>query len=99
MKLHKDKLVMELLITTISEKNGVRRDVLGKDYYVTLLLKELTTKENQNFSYFKGGTALYKALKSIRRYRLNCICKWFNFTILKTKKTKTSSFRLWIIKI
>lgn len=53
MKLHKDKLAMELLITNISEKTGVRRDVLEKDYYVTLLLKELTTKENQNIFIFK----------------------------------------------
>ena len=53
MKLHKDKLAMELLITNISEKTGVRRDVLEKDYYVTLLLKELTTKENQNIFIFE----------------------------------------------
>ena len=68
MKLHKDKQAMELLITNISGRTGVRRDVLEKDYYVTLLLKELTTKKDQNFSYFKGGTALYKALKSVRRF-------------------------------
>ena len=68
MKLHKDRQAMEVLITNISGRTGVRRDVLEKDYYVTLLLKELTTKKNQNFSYFKGGTALYKALKSVRRF-------------------------------
>lgn len=56
---------MELLISNISERTGVREDVLEKDYYVTLL-KELSEKKNQNYAYFKGGTALYKALKSIR---------------------------------
>ena len=68
MKLHKSKENMELLISNISERTGVREDVLEKDYYVTLLLKELSEKENQNYAYFKGGTALYKALKSIRRF-------------------------------
>lgn len=37
MKLHKDKKAMELLITNISGRTSVRRDVLEKDYYVTLL--------------------------------------------------------------
>lgn len=68
MKLHKNKQLMELLINNISNRTGIRKDVLEKDYYVALLLKELTTMENQNYSYFKGGTALYKALKSVRRF-------------------------------
>lgn len=68
MKLHESKENMELLISNISERTGVREDVLEKDYYVTLLLKELSEKNNQNYAYFKGGTALYKALKSIRRF-------------------------------
>ena len=68
MKLHENKENMELSISNISERTGVREDVLEKDYYVTLLLKELSEKNNQNYAYFKGGTALYKALKSIRRF-------------------------------
>jgi hypothetical protein len=42
--------------------------VLEKDYYVTLLLQELAEKQNELPAYFKGGTALYKALGSIRRF-------------------------------
>lgn len=68
MKLHESIETMELLISNISRRTGVREDVLEKDYYVTLLLKELSEKNNQNYAYFKGGTALYKALKSIRRF-------------------------------
>ena len=68
MRLHKDRENMETLISNISERTSVREDVLEKDYYVTLLLKELSEKENQNYAYFKGGTALYKALKSVRRF-------------------------------
>lgn len=68
MKLHLDKAAFELVIDDVSKKSFVRRDVLEKDYYVTLLLKELAQKEKQAYAYFKGGTALYKALKSIRRF-------------------------------
>lgn len=51
MKLHKDRQAMEVLITNISGRTGVRRDVLEKDYYVTLLLKELTTKKIKAISF------------------------------------------------
>ena len=68
MKLHLDRAAFQLVVDDISKKCSVRRDVLEKDYYVTLLLKELSEKEHQAYAYFKGGTALYKALKSIRRF-------------------------------
>ncbi|MCM1196144.1 MAG: nucleotidyl transferase AbiEii/AbiGii toxin family protein [Roseburia sp.] len=68
MRLHLDKEAFALIIENISSKHSIRRDILEKDYYVTLLLKELSEKDNQLFAYFKGGTALYKALKSIRRF-------------------------------
>ncbi len=68
MNLHLDRDAFELIIDEVSQTSGVRRDVLEKDYYVTLLLHELAQRENQGFAYFKGGTALYKALRSIRRF-------------------------------
>ncbi len=68
MKLHLDKIAFEQIIDKVSKQYGVRRDVLEKDYYVTLLLLELSQQENQGYAYFKGGTALYKALRSIRRF-------------------------------
>jgi len=68
MKLHLDKDSMETIIDRIASRELIRRDVLEKDYYVTLLLYELSNKDNQGYAYFKGGTALYKALKSIRRF-------------------------------
>ena len=68
MKLHLDKTAFEFIIDEVAQEKRIRRDVLEKDYYVTLLLKELSGKENQGYAYFKGGTALYKALKSIRRF-------------------------------
>lgn len=68
MNLHLDRAAFQFVTDEISKKYSVRRDVLEKDYYVTLLLKELSEKEHQAYAYFKGGTALYKALKSIRRF-------------------------------
>lgn len=46
MKLHFDKAAFQLVVDDISKKCSVRRDVLEKDYYVTLLLKELSEKEH-----------------------------------------------------
>lgn len=68
MKLHLDKDPFQTLLTVISEKERIRADILEKDYYVTLMLKELSDNQDQLPAYFKGGTALYKALGSIRRF-------------------------------
>lgn len=68
MKLHLDKVAFEQIIDEVARQHGIRRDVLEKDYYVTLLLLEISRQENQGYAYFKGGTALYKALRSIRRF-------------------------------
>ncbi len=68
MKLHLDQPAFETLLLSESERSGIRADILEKDYYVTLLLNELADKPDQGFAYFKGGTALYKAIGSIRRF-------------------------------
>ncbi len=68
MKLHLDKFAFSTIIDNVSKRCHVRPDILEKDYYVTLLLKELSESKVHNYCYFKGGTALYKALKSIRRF-------------------------------
>ena len=68
MKLHRDKYSFLNIIGLIHGVTGIREDILEKDYYVTLLLKELTEKQETLPAYFKGGTALYKAQKSIRRF-------------------------------
>lgn len=68
MNLHLDRAAFELIIDEVANSSGVRRDVLEKDYYVTLMLKELADRPHQGYAYFKGGTALYKALRSIRRF-------------------------------
>ena len=68
MKLHEFKEDFSVLIESISNRYGIRADILEKDYYVTLLLEELSKEQDQLYAYFKGGTAIYKALSSIKRF-------------------------------
>ena len=69
MKLHEDKNAFRVLLEQIHERTGYRTDVLEKDYYVVLMLKELAAKQQTGLAaYFKGGTALYKALKTTNRF-------------------------------
>lgn len=69
MKLHLDVNAFRVLLDTIHSRTGYRTDVLEKDYYVVLILKELAEKQQQGLpAYFKGGTALYKALKTTNRF-------------------------------
>lgn len=68
MKLHNDKDAFQALLSAISEKTGIRQDIIEKDYYLTLLLSELSSWQTELPAYFKGGTALYKALGSLKRF-------------------------------
>jgi len=68
MRLHMDLDGFIALLRLVSEDTGIRLDVLEKDYYITLFLKELSEWQDTLPVYFKGGTALYKALGGIRRF-------------------------------
>lgn len=69
MRLHLDKDAFRVLIENIHDKTGYRTDVLEKDYYVVLILQELAEKQSSGLpAFFKGGTALYKALKTTNRF-------------------------------
>ena len=59
MKLHLDKYAFDTIISNISKSSNIRRDILEKDYYVTLVLNELAKRENQGYAYFKGGVQHY----------------------------------------
>lgn len=56
------------MIENAGERTGIRTDIIEKDYYVSLMLFELSAKQVELPAYFKGGTALYKALKSLNRF-------------------------------
>lgn len=68
MKIHIDKDAFQGLLSIISEKTGIREDIIEKDYYLTLLLSELASWQKELPTYFKGGTALYKAIGSLKRF-------------------------------
>ena len=69
MNLHLEKDAFRVLLDRIHARTGYRTDVLEKDYYVVLILKELAEKQKAGTpAFFKGGTALYKALKTTNRF-------------------------------
>ena len=68
MDLHADRDAFETLLLSLSERSTIRADILEKDYYVTLFLAELSSNEAAQYTFFKGGTALYKALGVIQRF-------------------------------
>lgn len=69
MRLHEDKDAFRVLLESIHKRTGYRADVLEKDYYVLLILHELADFQKDGLpAYFKGSTALYKALKTTNRF-------------------------------
>ena len=67
MYLHKEnrELFRDAILLT-SERLGVSEDIVEKDYYVTLILKKLSSIEYPVV--FKGGTSLSKAFHVIDRF-------------------------------
>ena len=67
MYLHKEnrELFRDAILLT-SERLGVSEDIVEKDYYVTLILKKLSSIEYPVV--FKGGTSLSKAFRVIDRF-------------------------------
>lgn len=68
MKLHLDKEAFAFFLSDSSQRSGIRGDIIEKDYYLTLLLWELASKQDAVPAYFKGGTALYKAIGRMKRF-------------------------------
>lgn len=56
------------LINEIVARTGIRDVIVEKDYYVCLLLKELSQRQDELKAYFKGGTAVYKILNNLQRF-------------------------------
>lgn len=68
MMLHEDKEAFKVLISSVSQTANIREDIIEKDYYLTLLLSQLADKQAELPAYFKGGTALYKAIGRMIRF-------------------------------
>ena len=68
MNLHLDRAAFEALLSDLSRRTALRADIIEKDYYLTLLLQELSDRQDKLPAYFKGGTALYKAIGRMKRF-------------------------------
>lgn len=66
MLLHKDKNLFEQTIFQVAQRSGIESGIIEKDYYVSLLLKELS--QTLPSMIFKGGTSLSKCHKVIKRF-------------------------------
>lgn len=64
--LHNDRELFEQLILRTSELLGIKAEIIEKDYYVTLFLKELVSVSPDII--FKGGTSLSKCYHLIDRF-------------------------------
>ena len=64
--LHNDKETFNDILIATSNALGIEMAIVEKDYYVSLLLKEI----NKNYPdiIFKGGTSLSKCYKIISRF-------------------------------
>ena len=68
MLLHLNKFEFENFIEIIIEREDIDKDIIEKDYYVCLILKELSKRQDYLKSYFKGCTAVYKILDTMNRF-------------------------------
>lgn len=66
MHLHQDELIFEELVTATAEDLGIDAFLVEKDYYITVLLKELIIRLPDMV--FKGGTSLSKCYRLIDRF-------------------------------
>lgn len=68
MELHLDKELFVEMIDTLNTRTGIAVDIIEKDYYVCMILKELSKNQSEIKAYFKGGTAVYKILDEMNRF-------------------------------
>ena len=66
MNLHEEKDTFRDLVTATAETLGIEATIVEKDYYVTAVLKELTSRIPDMV--FKGGTSLSKCYRVIERF-------------------------------
>ncbi len=66
MKLHNNTAAFESLVHIVSDYYKIEAALIEKDYYVTLILKELAVRVENLI--FKGGTSLSKCYKIIDRF-------------------------------
>ena len=92
MNLHTDRNAFSDIVDTVSEKTGFARDIIEKDYYVTMILKEFFNEEKGLV--FKGGTSLSKAYHLINRFSEDIDLNYIDHDELNRKKRKEIKYAL-----
>ena len=64
MRLHQNKDDFKTLVSLVADYYGIQDYQVEKDYFVSVLLKELSERSNVQLV-FKGGTSLSKCNKVI----------------------------------
>ena len=88
MYLHNNKLIFDNILYNASKELKIDYNIIEKDYYVTLFLKELVKIVPGIL--FKGGTSLSKCHKVINRFSedIDLSLNEENYTISKKRKLK-----------
>lgn len=92
MNLHLDNKTFLDIIDEVSNQTGIARDIIEKDYYVTLILKELF-KSDKNYV-FKGGTSLSKGYHLINRFSEDIDINYLDHSRLNRRKRKEIKYDL-----
>lgn len=64
--MHDNQTLFHDILLAVREDTGIHSAIIEKDYYVTLLLKQIVAKNPEII--FKGGTSLSKCHKIIKRF-------------------------------
>jgi hypothetical protein len=92
MNLHTDKKTFTDIIDTVSEETSTARDIIEKDYYVTLIMKEFFSEEEGLV--FKGGTSLSKGYHLINRFSEDIDLNYIDHDALSRSKRKQIKYAL-----
>ncbi len=92
MNLHTDKDAFMEIINATSEDLQIARDIIEKDYYVTMILREFFRKEEGLV--FKGGTSLSKGYHLINRFSEDIDLNYIDHDSLNQKKRKEIKYTL-----
>ena len=68
MNLHLKPKLFKEFIDNLNARSKIDFDIIEKDYYVCMIIKELSKQQNELQAYFKGGTAVYKILDTMNRF-------------------------------
>ena len=80
------------IIDTIAEETSTARDIIEKDYYVTMIMKEFFHIEGGLV--FKGGTSLSKGYHLINRFSEDIDLNYINHDVLNRSKRKQIKYTL-----